>query len=68
MKPLKLAVLALLMTGLAASCKDSAKEEEAVRRQVEEIETVEQTIDSTAAEVKKKAEEVNELIKELDSI
>lgn len=66
---LKTTLLVVLFCGvLAFSCKDSAKEQEAIDRQIEEIESVEQAIDSTAEEVHKKAEEVTELIKELDSI
>ncbi|MBT8222882.1 MAG: hypothetical protein KJN96_06900 [Eudoraea sp.] len=66
---LKTTLLVIMFCGaLALSCKDSAKEQEAIDRQIEEIESVEQAIDSTAEEVHKKAEEVNDLIKELDSI
>ena len=60
--------LALLAGGITFSCKDSAKEQEELDRQLEVIETVEESIDSTAIEVHQKAEEVSELIKELDSI
>ena len=63
-----LLVLALMLSGLSFSCKDSAKEEEVIQRQIEEIESVEQTLDSTVTDVHKKAEEAVELIKELDSI
>ena len=66
---LKPTLLVVLCCGaLALSCKDSAKEQEAIDRQIEEIESVEKSIDSTASDVHTKAEEVTELIKELDSI
>jgi len=66
---LKTTLLVIMFCGaLALSCKDSAKEQEALDRQIKEIESVEKAIDSTAKEVHKKAEEVNDLIKELDSI
>lgn len=59
----------ILMLGFfATSCKDSAKEQAAVEKQVKAIESVEQAVDSTTTVIKEKAEEVDALIKELDSI
>ncbi|WP_350289375.1 hypothetical protein [uncultured Croceitalea sp.] len=61
-------VLALIVLCFSYSCKDNKIEQEALNKELEQIEAVEQTIDSTVTDVHKKAEEVKELLKELDSI
>ena len=60
--------LALILIVLSFSCKDTKKEQEALDKELEQIEAVEQSIDSTINNVHAKAEEVEELLKELDSI
>lgn len=61
-------VLALVILCISYSCKDVKAEQEALDKKLEKIEAVEQTIDSTLSDVHEKAEEVKELLKELDSI
>jgi len=60
--------LALVLIALSYSCKDTKKEQEALDKNLEQIEAVEQSVDSTINNVHAKAEEVEELLKELDSI
>ncbi len=62
--PMLLALLALAFF----ACQDSEKEQAELNRQLEEIENVEQAVDSTLNQVDEKAEEVELLIAELDSI
>ncbi|MFD2587882.1 hypothetical protein ACFSQJ_13125 [Croceitalea marina] len=60
--------LVILCLSFSYSCKDNKAEQEALDNELEQIEAVEQTIDSTVTTVHAKAEEVKELLKELDSI
>lgn len=60
--------LAMLVLCIGYSCKDNKAEQEALDKELDQIEAVEQTIDSTVTNVHEKAEEVKELLKELDSI
>ncbi len=50
------------------SCKDTKREQEELNQKLEQIEAVETAVDSTLSVVNEKAEQVEELIKELDSI
>jgi len=50
------------------SCKDEQAQNKSLEENLEKIESVEKTIDSTLNEVNKKSEEVENLIQELDSI
>lgn len=61
-------VLAVVILCLSYSCKDTKTEQEVLDKELKQIEAVEQTIDSTVTNVHEKAEEVKELLKELDSI
>lgn len=61
-------ILAFFVSFIFLACKDTKKEEAELNQQLEEIKTVEQTIDSTVNDVHQKAKEVEDLIKELDSI
>ena len=65
---LKKVSLAILFIALAFSCKETAKGQETIDKELEQIEAVEQTIDSTVTTVHQKAEELEELLKDLDSI
>ncbi len=58
------AIAAFLLLG----CKDTKKEETQLNQQLDEIETVEKTLDSTVKDVHDKAKAVEDLIKDLDSI
>lgn len=58
----------LFLTVIFFSCKDNKKEEADLNQKLDEIEAVEKTVDSTVNAVHTKAEEVKDLIKELDSI
>lgn len=64
----KFAVLGCLAVLLSLSCKDTEKEEKELNQKLEQIESVEQAVDSTVTEVEEKASEVQGMIKELDSI
>ncbi|GGG45015.1 hypothetical protein GCM10011414_13200 [Croceivirga lutea] len=68
MKTKTILAFVLLGTIFMVACKDTTKEEEELNQKLKEIETVEQTIDSTVNDVHQKAESVEDLIKELDSI
>lgn len=68
MKTKTFLVFALIVTLLALGCKDTKKEEAELNQKLGEIEEVEKTLDSTVNEVHKKAQAVEELIKDLDSI
>lgn len=67
---IKLMAIPVLAIGLlTVSCKDTKKaEEEMVQKQIETIESVEESVDSTIREVHEKAVEVEEMIQELDSL
>ncbi|MGW9684750.1 hypothetical protein [Flagellimonas sp. 2504JD1-5] len=59
----------IFMIGLViVACKDTKKEQEELNQKLEQIEAVETAVDSTLNVVNEKAEQVEELIKELDSI
>lgn len=58
----------MIATFFALGCKDTKKEEAELNQKLGKIEEVEKTLDSTVNEVHEKAQAVEELIKELDSI
>ena len=60
--------LSLLLSFVFFSCKDTKKEEAELNQKLDEIEVVEQAVDSTVNTVHEKAEAVEDLIIELDSI
>jgi hypothetical protein len=64
----KLIGLAIVLSTIALSCKDTQKEQQVLNEQLEQIETAETIIDSTVYQINQKAEEVEFLLKELDSI
>ncbi len=69
MKIKSIVLPALALGLLTVSCKDNKKaEEEMVKKQIETIEAVEESVDSTITEVHEKAVEVEEMIQELDSL
>lgn len=62
-------IVVLTISILNLACKGSQKEDQkAIDQQVEAIQAVEESIDSTIAEVNRKTEEVEQIIKELDSL
>ncbi|WP_420603340.1 hypothetical protein [Flagellimonas sp.] len=64
----KLIGLILILGFFVMACKDTKKEQEELNQKLEQIEAVETAVDSTLNAVNEKAEQVEELIKELDSI
>ncbi|WP_298793120.1 hypothetical protein [uncultured Allomuricauda sp.] len=64
----KLMAFIFMIGFIVMGCKDTKKEQEELNQKLEEIEAVETAIDSTLNVVNEKAEQVEELIKELDSI
>ncbi|WP_299189824.1 hypothetical protein [uncultured Aquimarina sp.] len=63
---IKLFVL-LFFTGMI-SCTDKKKEEEETKAAVEKIEAVESELENVTEEVTKKADELEDSLKDLDSI
>ncbi len=63
---LGLLVLALVLA--AMSCKDTKMEQEQLDKNLDKIESVEQSTDQTMQEVDKKAMEAKKALSELDSI
>ena len=61
-------VLALALLTPALSCKDTKREQEKLDEQLKQIEAVETTIDSTLNHIDKKVEEIEDMIKEIDSL
>ena len=53
---------------LAISCGDTKKEEKELEETLDKIEVVEQEIDATSEELKKKADEVEAALNELDNL
>ncbi len=68
MKTKKVILLSLMLTFLVIGCRKVKKEETLSNQKLEEIEEVEKALDSTVNEVHKKAQVVEKLIKDLDSI
>lgn len=67
MKKMQLLTLALIISGLT-SCRNDKKEQEELNRTLDQVEAVENDLDNTVEEVDRKAEEVKDALKELDSI
>lgn len=62
-------IVVLTISILNLACKGSQKEDQkAIDQQVEAIQAVEESIDSTIAEVNRKTEEVEQIIMELNSL
>ncbi|WP_222982878.1 hypothetical protein [Flagellimonas meishanensis] len=64
----KLFATSMIILVFAVACKNSEKDEQELNQKLEQIESVEQAVDSTLNQVEQKASEVEEMIKELDSI
>ena len=64
----KWVLLIAIASIVALSCKDDKKSQEILDNQLEQIEATEVVIDSTLNAVSEKAEEVESIIKEIDSI
>ncbi len=58
----------LALVFIMMSCKDTKREEAELDKTLDKIEAVEKKIDATVDDVEKKAEEVEDVLKELDNI
>lgn len=63
-----LVAMAMVLSVLTLSCKDDKKEQQILDQQLETIEATEAVMDSTVQAVDEKAKEVENLLKEIDSI
>lgn len=64
----KLITTVIFMAAITLSCKDTEKEQQELKKQIEQIEATEATIDSTVEQANQKAEEAESLLKEIDSL
>jgi len=60
-------VLVVLMIGFV-SCRDTKKEEEEANAAIEQIEATEAEVEAISADLKENEKELNEALKDLDSI
>lgn len=67
MKKISLLAMSILFVGIV-SCRDTKKEQEELDSTLDAIEAVELEIDDTVEKVEKKTEEVESVLKQLDSI
>ena len=67
MKKISLLAMSVLFVGIV-SCRDTKKEQEELDSTLDAIEAVELEIDDTVEKVEKKTEEVESVLKQLDSI
>ena len=67
MKSFKFILLVTLVVAFA-SCRDTNKEEQIIDAQIDSIEAVETELNKTVLEVEEKTIEVEDALKELDSI
>lgn len=68
MKLKVISVIVAIIPMTIFSCKGEQSQNKALEENLEKIELMEKTIDSTLNEVNKKSEEVENLIQELDSL
>ncbi len=51
-----------------ASCRDTKKEDEALQKAIDEIETIESEVEKATDELQEKVDDLEDALKELDSI
>ncbi|WP_417361117.1 hypothetical protein [Galbibacter sp.] len=67
-KQVAVVLTAITLSLVTISCKDDKKEQQILDQKIEAIEATEAVIDSTVQQVDEKADEVEAILKDIDSL